>query len=57
LKNTPLCNTFKNYRKRLIYKLKKLKFLDNRPVLQSDHKLAEGMLFINSAWIEGGAQK
>ena len=33
LKSTPFNRGFKNYRKRLIGNLKKLKFLDDRPVL------------------------
>lgn len=30
----------------MIYHLKNLKFLDNRPVLPKDHQLAEGNLYI-----------
>lgn len=42
LKATPLARGLKNYRKRLIAGLKKLKFLDDRPVLEQDHRLSEG---------------
>ncbi len=49
MKSTPLNRGLKNYRKRLIGKLKKLKFLDDRPVLAEDHRLAEGIFkFIHS---------
>jgi hypothetical protein len=42
LKSTPLSRGFKNYRKRLVAALRKLKFLDDRPVLEQDHRLSEG---------------
>jgi hypothetical protein len=33
LKATPIARGFRNYRKKIISALKKLKFLDDRPVL------------------------
>jgi hypothetical protein len=42
LKATPLARGFRNYRKKLIAAMKKLKFLDDRPVLDKDHRLSEG---------------
>lgn len=49
LKATPFARSFKNYRKRLVASLKHLKFLDDRPVLEQDHRLCE-------AWIQGGIE-
>ena len=49
LKATPFSRGFKNYRKRLIAALKKLKFLDDRPVQEIDHRIYE-------AWVKGGPQ-
>lgn len=42
LKATPLAKGFKNYRKKFIASLKKLRFLDDRPVIEQDHRLSEG---------------
>jgi hypothetical protein len=47
MKHTPISRTFKNYRKKLIAALTRLKYLDDRPVKESDHRLAE-------AWVKGG---
>lgn len=43
LKSTPLNRGMKNYRKKLIAGLLRLKFLDDRPVQEEDHRLAEGI--------------
>jgi|JI6StandDraft_1071083.scaffolds.fasta_scaffold02593_21 dynein assembly factor 1 len=40
LKNTPLARGFKNYRKRFVSSLEKLKFLDERPVNSSERRLS-----------------
>jgi dynein assembly factor 1 len=50
MKNTPLAKAYKNYRKRLVASLKKLTYLDDRPVKHIDHRLAE-------AWVKGGVQQ
>lgn len=47
MKNTLLSKACKNYRKRLTASLKLLKYLDDRPIKEIDHRLAE-------AWIKGG---
>lgn len=47
MKNTLLSKYHKNYRKKLTCHLKKLTFLDDRPVKVIDHRLAE-------AWMRGG---
>ena len=46
LKATPLARGFRNYRKKFIAALKNLKFLDDRPVLEKDHRLSEGTTFL-----------
>lgn len=50
LKSTPISSSLKNYRKRLVSKLKNLIFLDNQAVFPSDHLLAEGTCILNLAW-------
>lgn len=47
LKSTPLARGYKFYRKKLTAALKKLKFLDDRPVQEIDHRICE-------AWVRGG---
>lgn len=47
MKHTPISKTYKNYRKKLICSLKKLKYLDDRAIKDIDHRLAE-------AWVKGG---
>ena len=49
MKSTPLSRGFKNYRKKFIASLPQLKFLDDRPVQEVDHRLAE-------AWVKGGPE-
>jgi len=50
LKLTPFARGFKNYRKRVIAALKDIKFFDDRPVQDIDHRLCE-------AWVEGGVDE
>lgn len=49
LRNTPLVRSVKNYRKLFVSSLKKLKFLDERPVMENERRLAE-------AWAKGGQE-
>ena len=42
LQQTPLVRNLKHYRKRLVSQLPALKFLDDRPVSQQDHRLSLG---------------
>jgi hypothetical protein len=46
-KATPFSRGFKSYRKSIIAVLPALKFLDDRPVQEIDHRLSE-------AWLAGG---
>ena len=47
LKNNPCVREFKNYRKRLISNLPKLKYLDDRPVFIDERRISE-------AWLKDG---
>lgn len=49
MKGTPFSRGFKNYRKKFTASLPKLKFLDDRPIQEIDHRLAQ-------AWVMGGPQ-
>lgn len=49
LRNSPIARGFKNYRKRFVSSMPKLKFLDDRPVTSNERRLCE-------AWSKGGAE-
>lgn len=49
LRNTPVARGFKNYRKRFVAGLPKLKFLDERPVTTNERRLSD-------AWAKGGTE-
>jgi hypothetical protein len=49
LKATPFARGFKNYKKHVIAGCANLKFLDDRPVQQAEHRLCE-------AFIKGGVE-
>jgi hypothetical protein len=47
LKSTPFARGLMNYRKNMIAILSSLKFFDDRPVLETEHRIFE-------AWLDGG---